>query len=290
MRTAGVTVLYNPDGSVIRNIASYMNAVERLYVVDNSDADNGENFAGDKICYIPNRENLGIAAALNIGAQKALEEGFDFLLTMDQDSRFENGGAEGLIGFLTKLADDSDLQNELGCTVYDLGLVSPLHKTGIELGITYSGIDSPDTVMTSGNIISLSAYEKIGGFKDWMFIDAVDFDYCLNLRRHGFKILRLTDIELKHKVGDMITGKFFGKTVYSLNHSPMRRYYIVRNRHYFYDMYKSDFPEYCTAELRRTLPEAVKIILFEKQKTKKLLAMLEGYRDYKKGIKGKRPQ
>lgn len=275
MKLAGVTVLYDPDSSVEDNIASYIDDVDKLYIVDNSKADNSARFCGDKLCYISNGENLGIAAALNIGAKRAIEDGFLWLLTMDQDSSFSKGSIPQLAAFI----NESESPDKIG-------IVSPLHKTGIELGIAYERVDSPDTVMTSGNIVNLGAYSAVGGFKDWMFIDAVDFDFCLNLRKHGYEILRLTYVELCHRVGDMIEGKFLSKTVYSLNHSPMRRYYIVRNRHYFYDMYKDDFPEYCKAELGRTLPEVIKLILFEKDKIKKLRAMHKGYRDYKKGIKG----
>ena len=140
--------------------------------------------------------------------------------------------------------------------------------------------------MTSGNIISLKAYEKIGGFKDWMFIDAVDFDYCLNLRDHGYDIWRLPQVELKHNLGSVVFKTIGKRQFYSLNHSATRRYYIVRNRHYFYDEYHERWPDFCNAEFGQTKFEAKRIIICEKQKIKKLLAMYKGYRDYKKGITG----
>jgi len=34
---AGVIVLYNPDGSVINNIVSYIDSLSHLYVIDNSE-------------------------------------------------------------------------------------------------------------------------------------------------------------------------------------------------------------------------------------------------------------
>ena len=37
-----------------------------------------------------------------------------------------------------------------------------------------------------------------------------------------------------------------------------------RNRHYIYDEYKNDFPDYCAAEIRCTRAEVKRIILFEK--------------------------
>ena len=55
-----------------------------------------------------------------------------------------------------------------------------------------------------------------------------------------------------------------------------------------YDLYKKDFPDYCKLELSRTKREAIKIILCEEDKVKKLKAMFQGYLDYKKGVKGER--
>ena len=41
---------------------------------------------------ILNKENLGIATALNIGVRKALENGYEWILTMDQDPEVDYNG------------------------------------------------------------------------------------------------------------------------------------------------------------------------------------------------------
>ena len=53
--------------------------------------------------------------------------------------------------------------------------------------------------MTSGNLLNLKAYQAVKGFKDWMFIDCVDIDICMNLRVHGYDIVRLNYVEMKHQ-------------------------------------------------------------------------------------------
>jgi GT2 family glycosyltransferase len=65
--------------------------------------------------------------------------------------------------------------------------------------------------MTSGNIVNLDAYEKVGGWKDWMFIDCVDTDFCMNLHKHGYKVLRLNKVIMEHHLGDRTFPKLFGK-------------------------------------------------------------------------------
>ena len=93
MKIAGLIVLYHPGFEVINNIQSYLREIEKLFVVDNSEPNYnsveqeliklGANFR-----YIVNSKNLGIAKALNQGVEAAVSEGFEWLLTMDQDSYF----------------------------------------------------------------------------------------------------------------------------------------------------------------------------------------------------------
>ena len=285
MKIAGVTVLYNPDKKVLDNIATYLDNIDRLYVVDNSECDNLELFNDKRIKYIANKQNLGIAKALNIGAREAIKDKFKWLLTMDQDSSFEKNDVDQMKEFLEKIRTDSYLQKVIATNYEEIGLISPYHITVMNDNNSFVGVDSPMFVMTSGNIINLSAYQKIDGFKDWLFIDDVDLEYCLNLRRNNYKIFRLNYIKMHHNLGDSVIKMIGKKRVYSLNHSYIRRYYIVRNRHYIYDLYKDIYKDFCKLELSRTRREAIKIILCEKQKLKKLYYMFLGYIDYKKGVK-----
>lgn len=288
MKLAAVVVLYNPDNSIKNNIGSYIDSVDKLYLVDNSDQKMSFKYNNKKVKYIFNNKNLGIAKALNIGAQEAINEGFEWLLTMDQDSCFNNNDIDKMKEFLYRVRDDKFVQTIISKKYSEIGLISPLHITAINPNDVSVGIDSPLNVMTSGNIINLKAYKKIGGFKDWFFIDCVDFDYCLNLRKHDYEIVRLNYVKLKHNLGNAVYKKVLFKQFYSLNHSSVRRYYMVRNRHYLYDLYKNEFPNYCKLELSRTKREALKIIICEKNKFKKIKAMYKGYRDYKKGVKGEK--
>lgn len=288
MKISGVVVLYNPDENVLDNIKTYIDLLDVLYVVDNSPIpnDNSKKFKDKKIKYISNNGNKGIAFALNVGAKEALKNGSEWLLTMDQDSSFRKNGVKNMCIFLQKIRNDKYLETIVGTTYKKIGIVSPLHITVRNINYNLEGIDKPLEVMTSGNLINLKAYKKIGGFKDWLFIDCVDFDYCLNLRNNNYEIVQLNYVKLDHELGDTVEKKILNKIVYADNHSVFRRYYITRNRHYLYDMYNKDFPDYCKLELGRTRKELIKIWLFEKEKIAKTKAIYKGYMDYKKGNKG----
>lgn len=279
MKICGVVVFYNPSFDVSNKIKSYLNFIEKLYVVDNSNnQDNRDKLPkSKKIEYVNNHENLGIAKALNIACEKALLEGFDYILTMDQDSEFEESSLTKLIQFV------NDNHHPL------LGIVTPYHLIETNVPRCKLSIEHPVEVMTSGNLVNLSAYKDVGGFKDWLFIDCVDIEFCMNLRVHGYDIIRLNDVEMNHCLGDSKTIHFLWKTCVTTNHNALRRYYIARNCYYIYDMYHEYFPLYCDYVRGGIKYQIRNIFLFEKNKFKKIRNSYRGIRDYKKGIKGKYP-
>lgn len=287
MKYQGVVVLFKPNDKMLENIDSYIGELDKLYVVDNTPgADISSKFQNSKIKYIPLKENKGIAYALNVGAKEAINNGADWLLTMDQDSIFEDGAVRDMKLFIEFYKENPIMSNVIGKEYDKVAIVSPFHITERSKLLQLTGIDRPLLVMTSGNFVKLDAYQEVDGFKDWLFIDCVDFDFCLNLRKHGYEIVQLNCARLQHPLGDIIEKKFLNKYVYVDNHSAFRRYYITRNRHYIYDLYHNDFPIYTKLELKRTRKELLKIWLFEKSKIKKTKAIIRGYKDYKKGVKG----
>ena len=109
MKCAGVSVLYNPSMEDINNINSYIANLDKLYLVDNSNKDNSSMIpSSSKIEYVPFMENMGIGYALNYAAKHAIELGYDWLLTMDQDSQFDKKGMDEIISFIES---DSDVDN-----------------------------------------------------------------------------------------------------------------------------------------------------------------------------------
>ena len=278
IKLAGVVTLYNPTDEDINNISTYIDDIDRLYIVDNTEGHDNKSRIPDnkKIKYIFNNNNIGVAAALNMGALLAKEEGYKYLLTNDQDTTFN----KGVLPKLKELIYNTDM------TI--IGIVTPWHNTKLLDEKPKEKYSDPHDVMTSGNIINLDIYDKIGGFKDFLFIDGIDLEYCMNLHKSGYKILRVNDLEIDHNLGDLCYKNFFGRPYYCSNHTAIRRYYIMRNYQYIYDMYKDYDLKFCK-ELAHQRHNIIGVILFEKDKIKKLKMYYRGYRDYKKGIKGKYP-
>lgn len=275
LKVAGVVVLYNPTDEDISNINSYINDIDILYVMDNSNEKNDARLPKNKkINYIFNNANLGIAEPLNRAADLARKENINWLLTMDQDTRFNKGVIK-------------EIKNRiLNTDCKKIGIVTPWHKTKLKIEKPNPKMDYPLDVMTSGNFVNLEIHKKIGGFKDYLFIDGVDIEYCLNLAKNEYKILRFDDLEIDHNLGDIFYRKFFKKDLLITNHSAMRRYYQCRNYHYIRDLYINDFPKFCK-KLVKFKSILLGIVLYEKKKYSKIKAYIKGYRDYKKNKKGK---
>lgn len=278
MKIAGMVTLYNPEKEVANNLSSYLKDLDVLYVIDNSPNENRDKLPkSKKIKYFPNFDNLGVATALNIAAKQAIESGYEWMLTMDQDSKFKKENLKQMIDYIKQ----NDCKN--------IGLVSPWHVINTGVKKPRKKIDYPLEVMTSGNIINLKAYQEVNGFKDEYFIDDIDIEYCMNLNIHNYKVARLNYVELKHDLGNIEIKHFLGRNFVCSNHNAIRRYYMVRNTFYLYDLYKNHFPEYCNFLKRGLRGQLQNIILFEKDKFKKVRNMYRGYCDYKHNITGKYP-
>lgn len=278
VRLAGVVTLYNPTDEDLHNIDTYINDVDKLFIVDNTEGRSNEDRIrkSKKIEYIWSGENIGVASALNLAAKKAKKEGFEWLLTNDQDTTFPEGVVNGLKADIKKLRNSK------------IALITPWHKTKLKARIPRWDPDYPHDVMTSGNVLNLRIWEKLGGFKDWLFIDCVDIEYCLNLRSHGYKIFRDNSLVIEHNLGDLFYRRIPHRVFLCTNHPPIRRYYMMRNAHYLFDEYKKTKEgPYCLQLAAAQKHNMIGVLLFERKKWSKLKMYVVGYMDYRKGIKGK---
>ncbi len=272
---AGIVVLYNPNEIVNNNISSYINQISNLFIIDNSEnlCDLVRDFfiENKKVEYIFNNCNIGIAAALNLGAKKAIEKGYSYILTMDQDSK----PAPDMISKM--ISTSSGLQN--------VGIISPFHVNKFETKkIPEEPFNEELVVQTSGNLLNLLTYQTVGPFKEEFFIDYVDTEYCLRLAQNNYKVIRVNNAFLYHNEADISEKKFFNKKIYPHNHSPIRLYFKTRNRLYLRDLYKKLFPEYFKYEFKLYRNMIIKIIFYEKNKIRKIKFAIRGYIDYLRNV------
>lgn len=278
-------VVYNPDSTLEQNIKALLNEVARLIVVDNCSEPSVRSrmaalAAACNFEVIWNNENTGLAAGLNTGIRDALaNEKYQWIATFDQDSRV-------FPGFSTAM-----LAAQAACPFRDrVAIIAPHHLLSSEDGETTPHNDPQlqeiTVALQSGSFFSRSALKDVGLFDESFFIDYVDFEYCLRLRNHGYRLIEATDAPIYHLVGTPTRHRFLGITCTVFNHSALRRYYAARNRLRVYRRYVFSDPRWIGHDMWSWFKEIVKLVLFESNRLEKLAFVARGAWDAIRGRGG----
>lgn len=262
-----ITVLYNPDKIVIENIKKSINVVGRIILVDNSSQNNAMYFKDlHNIQYIPLKRNTGIACALNTGIKASTSK---FVLTMDQDSMISKEMITEYIKFLNNYDDNT------------IGALTPKYDTDRHHEEKTKGYEAVKFSLQSGTLFKNTLFDQIGYFKETLFIEGVDHEYFLRMKKYGYKLIKINSAVLTHHPA--ITKKksfLFFKLKYGFA-SPIRTYYKARNlfwiakKYHSFEMYKG---------LSITW---LKILFLYENKSKYLTAFRKGIKDEKKSRFGK---
>ena len=267
---AGI-VMFNPDIERLReNVLAIAGQVDRVIRGDNGSDNISEiktflhRTEDSRIQLFQFDENKGIACALNRICTEAADQAYRWVVTLDQDSVCPSH----LVREFSKYIPMDDVA--LICPVIKdrnregSGKTEPLH-----------GFKEVDRCITSGSMLSLSDWRMIGGFDESMFIDGVDFDLCIRLRKNGKKIIRVYDVELLHELGNIKMRKFLFWDVIVKNHSSFRKFYIARNTIYLARKNKSSMLK---ARLQ-IIKQLLICLLYEKDKRNKCREILKGARE-----------
>lgn len=270
---AAVVVLFEPPDGVLLNIDSYRHQVDSVVVVDNStrlDASLQRGLGERGVELISLGGNRGIATALNVGCRRLLEVGYEWALTMDQDSTAPAAFVERL-GRCTDHAGSGDI-----------AVIAPMwDREGAPPVEPGEGCSELLVANTSGSLLRLAAFEQLGDFRDDFFVDQVDNEFCLRARRNGLRVVQRRDTILLHRMGNLRRVRGFGFSV--MDYSPLRRYYQVRNTLQVCREYGDEFPEWVDYEVRKWRRELVKLILAEPRRIHKIVMMFRGWWDYRRG-------
>lgn len=282
-----IIVSFHCDKNIINCINSIERQVDSIVVVDNGSSSSSleilEEIKNIGINIIYNQDNMGIAYALNQGVTYAKEKNYKWVLTLDQDSIADESMVSNMLSVYSSLKDS-----------YQKRVVSivPTHveQSSYNDGKLVNSTNNYEEVLTditSGNLVKLEVFDDVGYFNEKMFIDLVDHEFCLRVCSKGYVIIRVKDSVLLHNLGNTNMRKLFSKTIYSTNHSPVRRYYITRNRNYIWNIYKDFYPEWVKSDKKSALKDFFIILLYEKYKVEKVRMILKGYFDYKFNRYGK---
>lgn len=277
MRLLAGIVLYNPDINRLReNICSIEKQIDELVLIDNSTRKDGsidclfkQISPTLKHTIINNDGNKGIARALNQILNYAYLNGYEWALTLDQDTVCPENMIEAFTPFF-----GVDKLGIICPKIVDRNFKYINNETG-----TWNYVDK---CITSASLTSTNAWKDVGGFTDELFIDYVDFDYCFKLREKGYRILRVNTVSVLHEIGHAKTYKIFGKRILVFNHPPIRNYYIVRNKLYCAYIYNDIIDR--RKEKKEILTFILRVLCFEGNKFSNFISCIKGLREGKKMI------
>lgn len=270
----GAIVTYNPDYDILNfNLKKLDEQVDHILIVNNGVKINlkviNQNVQLD---IIENEENVGIAKALNIALDYAFINNYEYILTMDQDSYLQDGYVEVLLNHFNK--------NE------KVGIVGPniIEKELGENKLSNVTETRPVShVITSGSLNLVQALKDAGGFDNKLFIDMVDLDISYRVIDTGYQIIQTADLTLEHRIGAPVVRKFLFKKHIVRHHAPFRKYFFVRNRLYIAFKYRKRGFKFVFIHLVGILYFTFLVIIFEKEKLKKLRLILVGIFDFLRG-------
>jgi len=282
-----IITTYRPESCLVQCVKKLLSQVAEIIIVDDGDSEtNVENlgrwFKGmSKVTLSHQTTNSGIAAALNVGVNIAQERGYEWVVTFDDDSIPDNDMVKRLCGHLARIEGTQPVgvigmkRAAYNCSTATLSrATSPawLDKRGI---------------ITSGSLFSLRTYEAIGRFREEFFIDSVDYDFCMKARANGFRVIQVQEYGFKHSLGQNERFKLGSFIIETVSHSPTRLYYDFRNSTVLATEYFWRDPLFACATALSQFKTFMRIVLLQRNKCKKLHAIMRGYTDAVKGQLGK---
>jgi rhamnosyltransferase len=299
-----LVITYHPDAGLPERARRIVAQAGALIVVDNGSSESALAMLGtlaedSRVLLISNGANLGVATALNVGIAHARQLGFRFVLLLDQDSDVREDMMSTLISVYGAYPEPERLavvgagfEGSLVLALAEAGSGSsdgaaPRSNEAPDLaqGSSTDAWQEVESVITSGSLLPLAAHAVIGPFREALFIDYVDMEYCYRARSKGFHVIATQKPIMAHAIGEPTRHRTLWTDKWTTNHSPDRRYYIARNDTLMLREYGHyGFGLWALKSLGRRLRTCRRILLYEESKRAKLGAVAAGYWD---GVRGR---
>ena len=176
--------------------------------------------------------NLGVAAALNRGFEWAIQNGFDAVISFDQDSRPAVGMVAQLQNAWLKAVLQTPCLGAIGpATVdhqsgQDMFTFAPYNWTRHRFLPSQNKTYVVDHLITSGCLTPCAVWQDVGPMNESLFIDWVDIEWCGRARLKGYQLLMDGGTKMTHSIGEVSRPLLWRRFHF---HKPLRHYYLLRN-------------------------------------------------------------
>lgn len=246
---------YADTAECLKSLEAVTYSNQKIYVVDNASTIEPEKelleYIRARSVYITTKVNLGFSGGNNLGIARAIEDGCQYVLLLNNDTTVESG-------FLEPLAEAAVKEENLGCAigrimfysepeivwyaggVYDEKTTQVCHSGW---GKKYSELAQTDcsreVTFATGCMMLIPAevVQKIGYLNEEYFLYAEDTDYCCRILQAGLKIQYCRDSVIYHKISRS-TGEMSSNTQYYMmrNNLMIIRKYGIHKAYAYYKM------------------------------------------------------
>lgn len=256
--------------------------VGKILLLDNAPEWEGgiAQLADAQVMYLPMSGNRGTAGAMNQAWQLALAQGAGAMISFDQDSLPPAGMVAQLMASLRAL-------QQAGCRPAAIGpgKIDPRSGKPFRLLLPVQwrrrrGPAAPaptvevDHLISSGCLIPADMFRAVGPFREALFLDYVDIEWCLRARALGFALYTDLRTTMVHTIGDQVL-QLAGRSL--VMHQPLRDYLLVRNHLLLWHL-PSVGLYWLLRDLRQVLLKTVLFLLLQPQRRERLRCILKGIR------------
>jgi len=295
-----VVTTYEPDLETLqRQFVLLAGQVKTLLIIDNGSSNAagvaalacGHAFAQ----FTGAPENRGLGWAHNEGLRRALTQGADAVLLLDQDSLPRDGMVAALVRALREQRQAGVRVAAVGARYLgsDRGHSSYFVQFGwlrfrrcfCQPGQSQTEIRA-DMLISSGALFAREALETLGLMDEGLFIDHLDTEWFLRAGAAGWQSFGVCDAVMDHGLGERTVRVWLGRWRYLPVHQPFRYYYVYRNSVL---LWRRAYPSarWKQTDMLRLAKMFLVFSLFTGDRRQNLAMMIRGIRD---GLKGRAGQ
>lgn len=242
-----IIVSFEPDVAVLLSLVGQVSAQADFILVDNASSNSAEYLGlveampGCKSVHALG-QNIGLAAAMNIGLEEATSAGYRYAVLFDQDSQVPVSFFSDLQACYQEavhLCDDRvaaigpRIVSPRNNKAMPFKLFSRLFKRSDRTIPGSTRLFYAEFLISSGCLINLSHLSEIGLMRESYFIDNIDLEWCFRACAKGFSVVGTDQVKLHHSIGIEDDSPWV-KAGLVVSHSPLRSYYSTRNRFALY--------------------------------------------------------
>jgi GT2 family glycosyltransferase len=258
-KTGIITITYNSAQVIkafMQSVLAQTHTNFVLYIIDNISSDNTlpllASYNDPRIVIIPNKENIGVAAGNNQGIRRALEDGCELLLLLNNDVEFEAALLEKLIAQLDEqgcsLAAPKMMYHPETSLIWWAGTKFSKYDGCMtkHIGIQeedrgqYDKIEPMDYAPTCCVLMKKEVVDDTGLMDEKYFAYYDDTDFFYRIYAQGkHKLIYYPFVHFYHKVGGLSKMKEGGARKFKFNDFYIRlntrnRVYYLRKQSHFW--------------------------------------------------------